>query len=222
MMMVYCRFNFYKVFHLLGIFIFSAIILASCSGNNNIRRLSSQSVSTSPKKLVVIGVQSNVSRPELDNELIGYGISSLLRQKLFDTGQYAPIEDNPEIIQEINRLINRQWSGGDSFYMPNDADRIAARFNADAVAYAKITDFTTSRRKGMMGPFSKALTTVYIDVDVYIKEKGKQLIMVRGEGEGATSSSAFLYEIRDDKIYFDKTALGKATKMAIEEAVSEL
>ncbi len=177
---------------------------------------------TAPKKLVVIGVKSDVDLPELKDQLIGYGISSLLLQKLFDTGKYAPIESNPEIIEAINGLIKRQWMGGEKMYTPVEADQAAAQLRSDAVAYAKITKCEVSQSKSMLGPFSKARSKVIMEVEVYVKEKDAEVRSAAGEGDAATSSAALLYKMRDDKIYFDQTALGQATEKAIIAAVDKL
>lgn len=177
---------------------------------------------STPKKLVVIGVKNDVDRPELNDQLIGYGISSLLLQKLFDTGRYIPIENNPEIIEAINGLIKRQWMGGEKLFTPKEADEASAQFRSDAVAYAKITKCETSQSKGMFGPFSKARSKVIMEVEIHVKEKNADLRSATGEGEAATSSSTLLYKMRDDKIYFDQTALGQATEKAIIAAVEKL
>ncbi len=177
---------------------------------------------TAVKKLVVIGVKNDVDRPELNNQLIGYGISSLLLQKLFDTGRYVPIENNPEIIEAINEMIQRQWAGKEQFYGPDDARRISKDLRSDAVAYAKIIKCATSRSKGMFGPFSKARTMVTVEIEIFLQEKDEEIKVARGEGEAATNSSSMFYAVRDDKIYFDQTALGQATQKAIDAAVEEL
>ncbi|MFZ5569599.1 MAG: hypothetical protein ACOZF0_04305 [Thermodesulfobacteriota bacterium] len=184
--------------------------------------LSSAETKSPAKSLVVIGVKNEVDRPELENQLIGHGISSLLLQKLFDTGGYVPIENNPEIIAAINGMIQRQWAGKDQFHTPADAARISEELHSDAVAYAKIIHCGISRSKGMIGIFSKARTMVRIEIEIYLQEKNAEIKTARGEGEAATDSSALFYDIRDNKIYFDQTSLGRATQKAIDAAVEQL
>ena len=173
---------------------------------------------TGPKRLTVIGVKNEIQHPDWDNQLIAYGISHILLQKLFEKGGYAPVEDNPEIIAEINRLIALQWEKN-TLPTPEDADRAAARFYCEAVAYARLTDFFTTRKRGFAGPFSRAVTKITVELEVYVKETGKPVRVSTGTGTAETRSSGVFFQIRKDRIYFDETAVGQATQKAIENAV---
>ncbi len=174
------------------------------------------------KKLAVIGVRNEINRPEWNNQLIGYGLSHLLLQGLYDTGNYVGLEDNPEIIGEIKRLIGTQWKGDAPLYTPEDADRIARNLGSEVVAYARAIKFSVKRRCSFMGPLSKAKTKVVVEVEVYLKEQGKTVKTSKGKGEASTNALGAFFEIRKDKVYFDKTTVGQAAQKAITNAIKGL
>ena len=173
-------------------------------------------------KLVVIGVQNEVNRPEWDDQLIGYGLAQLLLQQLYDTGLYTPIEDNPEILNEITKLISTQWSGEAKAYSPTDADALAKKFGSDVTAYAKIKKVTTGRSRASLGPFSSAETEVLIEVEVVVKKIGEPMISASGEGRSSTKSKSLMFTVRNNKLQLDETAVGKAADKAIKKAVEGL
>jgi len=173
------------------------------------------------KRLAVIGVKNEINEPEWDNQLIGYGLSHLLLQELFNTGGYIPVEDNPEIIKEIDRLIASLWKER-SFYSSTDAEQIAKQLKCQTVAYAKITDFSVKRKRGFAGPFSKSSVTVEVEIEVHLKESEQPVKISKGKGEASTGSTGLFFKIRENKIYFDETTVGKAAEKAVINAVKGL
>ncbi|MBF0225155.1 MAG: hypothetical protein HQK76_06840 [Desulfobacterales bacterium] len=175
----------------------------------------------SKKRLAVIGVNNTINNPEWESQLIGYGLSHLLLQQLFNLGNFIPIEDNPIIVEKINKLISLQWNGEKSLYNEKEADTIAKDIGSDVVAYARVIDFKTTQSKTFLGPFSVASTKVEVDIEIFIKEQGHQVIYSKGKGKAETRSKGAFFEIRQDKIYFDKTAVGKAAQKAMENAIEQ-
>lgn len=173
-------------------------------------------------RLVVIGVQSEVSRPEWDDQLIGYGLAQLLLQQLYDTGLYTPIEDNPEILAEIEKLIVRQWRGEANGYTPSEADALAEKFGSDVTAAAKIKKVATERSRGSIGPFSSAETEITVEIEVTVKKKGEEAVRASGEGRSSTKSKSMMFKVRDNKLHLDETAVGKAADKALKKAVEGL
>lgn len=174
------------------------------------------------KRLTVIGVRNEIKKPEWDNQLIGYGLSNLLLQKLFDTGRYIAIEDNPEILDKIDTLIRTQWQGQASYYSPKEADKIAADLGSEAVAYAKVIKFSTRRKRGFAGPLSGANTRVIVELEISLKEQGQPVKVAKGKGEASTKSMGTFFIIREDKVYFDETTVGKAAHEAMTDAINKM
>ena len=179
--------------------------------------------SPTPMTLAVIGVKNEIKDPNWENQLIGSGISHLVLQALYDTGRYVPIEDNPEIVAEVDRLIGLQWAGAAPRYGEADAARIAADLKTEAVAWARAISFSTSRRRSSFGGLvGGARTTVTVEVEIFVKEKDRPVISARGKGKASTDSLGVFFQIRKDKVYFDQTTVGKATQEAVTAAVKEL
>jgi len=153
------------------------------------------------KRLAVIGVKNEVNEPEWDNQLIGYGLSHLLLQELFNAGGYIPVEDNPEIIKEIDRLIASLWKNR-SFYNETDAEQIANQLNCQTVAYAKVTDFSVKRKRGFAGPFSKASVIVGVEIEVHLKESGQPVKISKGKGEASTKSTGLFFSDKGQQYLF--------------------
>lgn len=173
-------------------------------------------------RLVVIGVENEAGRPEWDDQLIGYGLARVLLQHLYDTGLYTPVEDNPEIVNEIKRLVGAYWKGDVKGYSPADADALARKFDCDVTAYAKIKKFATTRSRTSVGPFSSAETVVTIEVEVTVKKAGEAEIRASGEGSSSTKAKSMMFKIRDNKVRLDETSVGRATEKAIKNAVEKL
>lgn len=174
------------------------------------------------KRLVVIGVKNEIGRKEWNDQLIGYGLSHMLLQGLFDTGHYVPVEDNPEVLLESQRLIKTQWGDHSGFYTPGQADGLSESLECDAVAYARAVKFTKKRKRSFAGPFSSAATRITVEMEVYLKERDKPVMVAKGKGSALTKSRGFLFEIRKDQVYFDKTAVGQASQEAMANAVKGL
>lgn len=173
-------------------------------------------------RLVVLGVRNEVNRPEWNDQLIGYGLAQLLLQELYNTGLYVPIETNPGIINEINRLIKAYWRAEAREYTAAETDALANKFAGDVTAYATVKKVASERSRTSVGPFSSAQTVVIIAVEVTLKKVGEEEIRVNGEGRSATKAKTIMFTIRDDKLQLDETAVGRAAEKAIKNAVEEL
>jgi hypothetical protein len=176
------------------------------------------------KRLAVIGVKNGIKsesyRSQWDNKLIAYGLCELLAQEFFDTGRFRPVEDNPEIIREIDRLVGRRWTEKREDYDPGEVDRFAVALRCDAVAYAEITKFEVSVSRGFIGVFSRSRSKVLIELQACLKELGRPVESFTGKGEAYTKSVGVIFRVRNGKIYFDETAVGMAAKQAVENAVA--
>jgi hypothetical protein len=176
-----------------------------------------------PMTLTVIGVKNEIKDPQWENQLIGTGISKLVLQALYETGKFKPIEDNPEILAQVDRMVKLQWSGDTPIYKDEDAEKIAKDLKTDAVAWARTISFSVRRfRGGFAALMSGAKTTVTVDIEVFVKEKGRPLVSARSRGTASTNSSGIFFQVRQDKVYFDQTTVGKATQSAVYKAVKEL
>ena len=176
------------------------------------------------KRMAVIGVKNSIKndsyKSQWNRKLIAFGLCDLLAQEFYDTGLFKPVEDNPEIIREIDRLIGRSWVEKNVDYKPEEVDRIAGQLHCDAVAYGEIFKFEVSESRAFIGIFSRRRSKVTVGIRAYLKENGKPVQSFTGEGEAYTKSVGTLFRIREGKIYFDETAVGMAAKQAVEKAMA--
>ncbi|MDX8395267.1 MAG: hypothetical protein R8K22_02520, partial [Mariprofundaceae bacterium] len=174
------------------------------------------------RTLAVIGVNHNLDDPRWDDQLIGYGITQLVFQKMYDTGMYISYEDNEEVIQKVKKLVSRQWEQKSRPYDLQKANEITKELGCDVVSYAKITRFSIRRLRGFAGFLAAAKTTIYFDIELHVVEKNGEHYQYEGAGSATTNATGVLFAVREDKIFFDKTGVGQAITQAVENAVSKM
>jgi len=173
-------------------------------------------------RLAVVGVSNRSGEGEFSQLLIAQGIAQLVAQELYDTGEFVPVEDNPEITGRINELLSLSAATGSGEAEEAKALNSGKELGCDSVATVKIVKFSKSRSKGGVGPFSTAKVKIAVEVEVTLKVGDNQPVSARGTGTGVTRSQSFLFQVRKDKINFDRTTAGQATVEAVKAAVGGL
>lgn len=162
---------------------------------------------------VVVKVQNRTGQPAWENHLIAYGIRTIVNDELYRSGRYIPIEDDPEMRDQIDRFIAADWQATTASAPP--------AISCDTQVRVYIERFTTSRLRSI-GLFAAAKTTLQVDVSIEIAQQGQPLQRLTGSGKGVTKSLGILFEIRQDKVHFNETSVGQATQKAIEDAIAKL
>ncbi|MCP4716305.1 MAG: hypothetical protein GY868_14395, partial [Deltaproteobacteria bacterium] len=115
-----------------------------------------------------------------------------------------------------------QWQGEQPRFSPDEADRLAGRLRSNAVAYAVVKKFSTRRHRMFLGMASGATTKVIVKIEIFLKEPGQALRSATGTGEATTKAKGVFFQIRQDTVYFDETAVGRAAHQAITNALKGL
>ena len=173
-------------------------------------------------RLAVVGVSNRSGEGEFSQLLIAQGIAQLVAQELYDTGEFVPVEDNPEITGRIHDLLALSAAAGGGEAQEAKGLGSCRELGCDAVATVKIVKFSKTRSKGGFGPFSAAKVEISVEVEVTLKVRDQPPVSARGEGTGVTHSQSFLFQVRKDKVNFDKTTAGQATMEAVKAAVAKL
>lgn len=173
-------------------------------------------------RLAVVGVSNRSGEGEFSQLLIAQGIAQLVAQELYDTGEFVPVEDNPEITGRIDELLALSAATGSGEAEEAKALAAGRELGCDAVATVKIVKFAKTRSKGGFGPFSAAKVEIGLEVEVTLKVGDRPPVSARGKGTGITHSHSFLFQVRKDKVNFDKTTAGQATMEAVKAAVAKL
>ncbi len=177
-----------------------------------------------PKTLIVTGVQNQSGAVEWDDQLVALGVNNLIAEAFFQTGEYIPVETNPEVINRIKDF----HSNSQQYHMEVNqrsscpAQEKTHRMESDAIAYGIVQRFDKQRKRAMAGPFSFSKVTASLEIEIFIKESGKQIRSAIGKGEGVTLSKGLLVQIRKGAIRFDETSIGIAARDAIHQAVIKL
>jgi len=74
-----------------------------------------------------------------------------------------------------------------------------------------------------IGPFGRYQQKLRVRVEVCLFDiSTRQTLCQSGEGSGQQEGVGFIYEFRNDRLEFEKTAAGRATKQAVSAAVQAL
>ncbi|MBN2644717.1 MAG: hypothetical protein JXR59_04510 [Desulfuromonadaceae bacterium] len=169
------------------------------------------------KKTFVVNEVANLTeQPGWENHLIALGIRNIVNDELYARGNYIPLEEKPEIMDQIDKLIASRWTNSSTF--PKPATEL---FSCDLTISVRVTDFSR-RRTRSIGLFAAAKTTVSVTVEIEIRDKEQPPIILSGTGEGITKSLGILFQIRSDKVHFNETTVGQATQKAVKNALSKL
>lgn len=179
------------------------------------------------QRLIVAGVNNQSGDIEFDNLLISQGIISLVAQEFYNSGKYIPIEDNPEIIDSIHNLVTHSVTENQEIKRRNSIFSskvlaLASQIKSDALTSVTIKKLKKSRTRSMFGPFTTATVRIHLEVEVFLQKKGEPITSAIGRGTGSTKSQGVLFQIRADKVHFDKTSVGQALQQAIHQAVKLL
>jgi hypothetical protein len=177
-----------------------------------------------PKRLLVAEIVDNTGKKEWRNQLIALGIAGLLANELYESGRYAPVETDADALAMIREHLKDRWMHSqqeDLPEMPLSEEELYKRADCDAIAKAVVKKFST-RRISSIGLFSASRTTVEVEVEITVKEKEGQSLSASGKGTAETKSVGVLFQIRNDKVFFDETTVGQATRKAVHDAVAKL
>lgn len=174
-----------------------------------------------PLTLLMAGVRDETGEPVLNDMLIAYGVKNLVEEAFFETGRFIPLETNPEIRTEVERLAIQGWrmSGKD---FENQVMPQARRLPSDVYVTAVFKSFSRSRTRSFVGPFSSGQVRVTVAVEVTLERRGFRPVSATGRGAGYTTQTAFIFEVDRNQIHFDRTSVGRAVQEAVKEAVNRL
>ncbi|MGR3220270.1 MAG: hypothetical protein ACUZ8H_10695 [Candidatus Anammoxibacter sp.] len=175
-----------------------------------------------PKTLIFAGITDQTNDPEWKNQLISHGLADLIVDELYKTGRFVLVEKSPEVLAWIEDSLSRSWQSDNAMETKKEAVTAALAKNVDVVAYAIVRSFEKSRSGLSLGPFTSSKVRVTVKVEIFLEENGSPSRSAVGKGSGVTKSKGVLFQIRKDKIRFGKTTVGKASVLAVKDAVSKL
>jgi hypothetical protein len=170
---------------------------------------------------IVTGVTSRVDDKEWEDAGIGFGISSLITQHVYNSGEFVPLEENEEVSEAIKkqRAVLWKYSSEGEKKFPEEG----SVFNVDYVFWGEVESCRTSREKIMVGVFSRYARTVRVSFILYARnQKTGRTMTSKGTGFSEKGATAVVFEAREGEIDFTSTMVGIATENAVKDAVNKI
>jgi hypothetical protein len=156
--------------------------------------------------------------PELAEKRVGFGLSSILVETLFDTGRFDLLEGEEEILKRHLRLWQRTEDG---FYLKDE--RPAGLAAPEFLVYAKVFDFAACSPEEQIQPGKKTLSCVTrVGVQVRIENSAGQFVPGTTNPllpEGQYVHTADLSLFGNSETGFQQSAVGIATWKAMRYAM---
>ena len=195
----------------------SSSTAASITDNSKARSIDDKSTG---RTIVIIGLSNEVKNKEWQDNRIGMGLRVVLSQLFFESGEFAMLEEKPEIRKKLNDFAHDIWALNKSGYNFKKDIENTKDLGADFIAYGKIFYFGKPKSKFSFGPMHLNRNSVVIKVEVTLEDlKTGKKIKEKGKGVSTTTASSALFQFREDNVELDKTNIGNATKDALSGAV---
>lgn len=184
----------------------------------------------SGERLAVIGVARGktklrrTDRKSLQNRRIGFGLTNLLAETLFETGEFRLLEEKDIRKREIlEDLVYTYWIEPGAAYSEQVLRNVATQLGVKLLAYGSVSH-TRSVKKGFrVGPLSRHTQKLLMRVNVCLYEVSTGTTLCHeGQGEAQQEGTGVIYEFRGDQLDFEKNATGRASKQAVTLAVRKL
>jgi len=173
--------------------------------------------------LIVLGSFNEVRDERWKDERIGFGVSSLISQAFYNTGEFRILEEKEEIREKMRAVSKRMWAMKQkNFDFEKEADDTVIR-GSDYIAYGRIYFFGRPQTRVSIGVLRAKVVESIIKLEITLEsaETGKTY-KGNGTGKAKTTAKSALFTIREGDVLFDETAIGVATREAIGKAVNEI
>jgi curli biogenesis system outer membrane secretion channel CsgG len=159
--------------------------------------------------------------PELGEKRVGFGLSNILVETLFDTQRFAFLEDKEQLLR---RLVELWELTEDGILVKNPAAPNTALQAPEFLVYAQVFDFVACSPVESIGLVNKHLTCVTsVGVQVRIANAATGEY-IPGSTDPLSREGKYVHTVNlslfgDHRLAFDQSAVGKATLNATQYAV---
>ena len=205
-------------------------LLAACSGPTGRGAPSSPTwelALPAPTTLAVIGVRPgephDASREDAAwrERRVAFGLNNLLAEAFYDTGKFRLVEGvNLPQRRALEESVELFWSGSRPELSHADLDGIATQVEANLLTYGTIGYSRSSGRRLQLGPLGSSQQRLRVGIEVCLYEASTRKTLCReAEGTAQQEGTGVVYEFRNNRLAFEKSAAGRATKQAVTSAV---
>jgi hypothetical protein len=152
---------------------------------------------------------------------VAFGLNNLLAEAFHDTGKFRLVEEKHlRQRQVIEESVELSWSGSRPELSDADLEGIATQLEANLLAYGTIGYSRSSGRRIQVGPMGSYQQRLRVSVEVCLYEVStRKTLCQEAEGTAQQEGVGVIYEFRNDRLEFEKSAAGRATKQAVTSAV---
>jgi hypothetical protein len=180
--------------------------------------------------LAVVGITQEenqlrgTEKKTLADRRIGFGLTQMLAELLFDTGKFRLLEEKDlRQRQLLDNLVATYWGETGARYAAPRLRGLATQLGVALLAYGGVSHSKMSGNSIMIGPFSRHVHTLQIRVNVCLFAAASETVLCEaGAGEAQQEAAGVLYEFRGERLEVENNAAGRATKQAIMQAVHAL
>jgi curli biogenesis system outer membrane secretion channel CsgG len=159
--------------------------------------------------------------PELGEKRVGFGLSNILVETLFDTGRFTFLEDKEQILR---RLVELWELTEDGILVKTPVAPDTALQAPDYLVYAQVFDFVACspvESIGLVGKNLTCVTSVGVQVRIAKTTTGEY---IPGSTDPLSPEGKYVHTVNlslfgDTRLAFDQSAVGKATLKATQYAV---
>jgi curli biogenesis system outer membrane secretion channel CsgG len=159
--------------------------------------------------------------PELAEKRVGFGLSHILVETLFDTGRFTFLEDKEQILR---RLVELWELSEDGILIKNPVAPETALQAPEFLLYAEVFDFAPCspvERIGLTGKSLSCVTSVGVQVRIANTASGEY---IPGSTDPLSDEGKYVHAVDlplfgDSRLAFDQSGVGKATLKATQYAV---
>jgi hypothetical protein len=155
---------------------------------------------------------------------VAFGLNNLLAESFYDTGKFHLVEEKEmRQYQLIAELVDLFSSTSRPEPSNPELAEIGTRLEADLLTYGKVGYTKSSGQRIQIGPVGRYQQELRINIEVCLFEVSSQKTLCReGEGSAQQEGVGVVYEFHNDRLDFEKSAVGRATKQAVTSAVQAL
>jgi curli biogenesis system outer membrane secretion channel CsgG len=159
--------------------------------------------------------------PELGEKRVGFGLSNILVETLFDTGRFTFLEDKEQILKRLVEL----WELTEDGILVKDPVTSTTALQAPAfLVYAQVFDFVACspvERVGLVNKNLTCVTSVGVQVRIANAATGEY---IPGSTDPLSREGKYVHTVNlslfgDNRLAFDQSAVGKATLNATQYSV---
>ncbi len=169
----------------------------------------------SPRPCIILGSQTTVNDPRWKDKRIGFGISNLIAEIIYDSKQFSLFDEKESVRESLAQVRALMWNGD-----AHCIDFAIAKLQSDSIVtiIGRVISCNAPKSRASLGPFSAGTDKIIITSDVEIIVSNRLTYVGRGTGSATKTATGSFLSLSENAILFDQTTLGSALQQSISSA----